>query len=133
MTAIYLPPPAPGQSMGAITFSGQLEPAGPDNAAIMQKAVYLPRAARITAAWVSGVDGLSGEADGQTVLRLSSRPWDEQAGALGFELTLSAGQSAALAAGEVAIAAGGWLYLYIAQASGGHYGAQVGFIISWQE
>jgi hypothetical protein len=130
VTAIYISPPAP--SLGAASFSGQLEAAGPDNAGIMQKAVYIPRTARIGAAWVSGVDGL-GEASGTTVIRLSNQPFDRQDGATGFELILAVGQSVAQASGSVTVPAGGWLYVFITQASGGHYGAQVGFEISWQE
>lgn len=133
MTAIYIPPAPPGQGSAAVSFSGELEVTGPGNAAFTQKAVFLARAAKITAAWVSGIDGLDGQATGQTVVRLADRPWDQQGGAAGLNLTLSAGQSAAVATGEIEIPAGGWLYLFIAQATGGHFGAQVGLEISWQE
>lgn len=139
MTAIYISPPPPPVAAAlqiataAVAFSGQLEVTGPANAAIMQKAIYMARAARITAAWISGVDGLDSGAAGQTRIRLSSSPYNQQAGAASIELTLAAGQSRAQAAGEITVTAGGWLYLFITQAAGGHYGAQVGFEFSWQE
>lgn len=138
MTAIYISPPppvtaSPQVATASAAFSGQLEVTGPGNAAIMQKAIYLAHAARITAAWISGVDGLDTGALGQTKLRFSDHSYDQPTGATGFDLTLAASQSRTLAAGEVAIAAGGWLYIFITQAIGGHYGAQVGFEITWQE
>ena len=139
MTAIYISPPPPAVATSpqiataAAAFSGQLEVTAPANAAIMQKAIYMARAARITTAWISGVDGLDTGAAGQSRVRLSDHSYDQQAGATGFDLTLAASQSRTLAAGEVAIDAGGWLYIFITQATGGHYGAQVGFEITWQE
>lgn len=133
MTAIYISPTPPQVTTAAATFSGQLEVTAPANAAIMQKAIYMARAARITAAWISGVDGLDGGASGQTRFRLSNSPYDQQAGADFIDLTLAAGQSRTQAVGEVNIAAGGWFYIFITQASGGHYGAQVGTQITWQE
>lgn len=139
MTAIYISPPpptvaaSPQVATAAAAFSGQLEVTGPANAAIMQKAVHMARVAKVTAAWISGVDGLDSGATGQSRVRLSDRPYDQQTGTTGFELTLAAGQSAALAAGEITIPAGGWLYINITQATGGHYGAQLGIQILWQE
>lgn len=139
MTAIYISPPpppvsaAPQVATAAATFSGQLEVTSPANAAIMQKSIYMARAARVTAAWISGVDGLDSGASGQTRFRVSGSPYDQQAGAASIDLTLAANQSRAQAAGEIAIAAGGWLYIFITQAAGGHYGAQVGAQLTWQE
>ena len=133
MTAIYIPPPPPGRSTASVSFSGQLEVTGPNNAAIMQKAIFMPRTARVTAAWISGVDGLAGEATDSTIIRFLDRPYDQQDGAAGFDLTLAAGQSRARVAGDVTIPASGWLYIFIVQATGGHYGVQVGVEITWQE
>lgn len=139
MTAIYISPPpppvasSPQIATAAAAFSGQLEVTGPANVAIMQKAIYMARAARITAAWISGVDGLDTGASGQTRIRLSNSPYDQQGGASGIDLTLAAGQSRTQAGGDVAVAAGGWLFIFITQATGGHYGAQVGFELTWQE
>ena len=61
--------------------------------------------------------------------------YDQQVGAAGFDLTLAAGQSRSSesAAVKSRLTAGGWLYIFITQATGGHYGAQVGFEITWQE
>lgn len=133
MTAIYISPSSPAVATAAAAFSGQLEVTGPANAPIMQKAVYLARAARITAAWVSGVDGLDTVASGQTRIRLSDHPYDAQSGAAGIDLTLAASQSRGQATGDIAVLAGSWLYIFITQATGGHYGAQVGLEITWQE
>jgi hypothetical protein len=99
----------------------------------MQKAVFMSRAARIGAAWVSGVDGLTGETAGASVIRFSDRPWDQQVGAARFDLTLPAGESQARTAGELMIPASGWLYIFIVQSASGHWGAQLGFEILWQE
>ena len=134
MTAFYVPPPPPSQSAAFAAFSGLLEVTGLVNAGIMQKAVFMPRAAMITASWISGVDGLDAAADGTTIFRLSDGPFDQQVGAAGFDLTLAAGQSRSQSQGsEITIPAGGWLYIFIIQAAGGHYGAQLGFDILWQE
>jgi hypothetical protein len=139
MTAIYISPPQPPAQAtpqvapAAAAFSGQLEVTTPANAAIMQKSIYMARAARVTAAWISGVDGLDSGASGQTTIRISDHPYDQQAGAAAIDLTLAAGQCRTQAAGEVAIAAGSWLYIFITQATGGHYGVQVGLEITWQE
>ena len=133
MTAIYIPPPPPGRSTASVSFSGELQITAHDNAGIMQKAFFMARAARVDAAWVSGVDGLNGEVTGATVIHFSDRPFDPQDGAAGFDLTLAGGQSQARVAGELTIPAGGWVYIFIVRSDGGHYGAQVGFEITWQE
>lgn len=134
MTAIYVPPPQQVQSTASVSFSGMLEATSAENVAITQKAVFLDHAARIVGAWISGVDGIDPDAAGQTVIHVSDRPYDQQGtDAQGFDLILAAGECRTVASGEIAIPAESWLYVFITQADGGHYGAQTGLNIQWEE
>lgn len=139
MTAVYIPPieiplPPPSIASGNIAFSGQLEVTTADNVAYMQKAVFLDRAAQVSTAWIGGVEGLDASGGGQSVIRLSDHPYDQQGGETqAFDLILPSGQTYASAAGGIIIPALSWLYLFVTQADGGHYGAQVGFHFQWLE
>ena len=134
MTAIYVPPPQPGVSNAHVSFRGMLELTALGNAATMQKSVFLGRAGRIASAWIAGVDGMDTEATGETILRFSDLPHDQQEGTSQFiDLALSAGECRAVAAGSIAIPADGWLHVFIRQAGGGHYGAQIGIHIEWED
>lgn len=101
-------------------FNGQVAVTDAGNALIAQKAIYFSVAATITELVIGGVDGLDAGAVGSTIVRVSDAAWDGAGN--GFTVTLAAGASNAVATGSLAIAAGGWAYVYVTQATGGHYG-----------
>jgi len=117
-----------GEYSHAMTFrfAGILEAATAGNASRMQRKVYCAAALTIGEGQVNGgTEGMDPDATGDTVIYISDTDYAQAGTPSYIALTLAHGAAHARATGSLSIEAGGYLYVFVQQATGGHQGAEV--------